>query len=154
MQMQNFEPSLIRTWLFGPGMNASIHEAMARSGADALIVDLEDSTPLAYRAEARRGLAPLFGAWQHMPFVRAVRINGLETEGLEDLGVAMQAARMAFGILVLATQNQQRFGSFGPMALKGLGIASIPGNFTMCVLVKRLSLGFHHSRRIDRLSPC
>ena len=91
MQMQNFEPSLIRTWLFGPGMNASIHEAMARSGADALIVDLEDSTPLAYRAEARRGLAPLFAAWQHMPFVRAVRINGLETEGLEDLGVAMQA---------------------------------------------------------------
>ncbi len=89
--MQNFEPSLIRTWLFGPGMNAKIHKAMAGSGADALIVDLEDSTPLAYRVEARRGLAPLFAAWQHMPFVRAVRINGLETEGLEDLGVAMQA---------------------------------------------------------------
>ena len=39
------DPDLRRTWLFGPGADAHAHEAMRRSGADALIVDLEDFTP-------------------------------------------------------------------------------------------------------------
>ncbi len=39
------DPDLRRTWLFGPGADASVHDAMLASGADALIVDLEDFTP-------------------------------------------------------------------------------------------------------------
>ena len=38
------EPDLRRTWLFGPGADAHAHDAMQRSGADALIVDLEART--------------------------------------------------------------------------------------------------------------
>jgi citrate lyase subunit beta/citryl-CoA lyase len=39
--MPTVEPDLRRTWLFGPGADARAHDAMQRSGADALIVDLE-----------------------------------------------------------------------------------------------------------------
>ena len=39
------DPDLRRTWLFGPGADARMHEAMLASGADALILDLEDFTP-------------------------------------------------------------------------------------------------------------
>ena len=34
---------LRRTWLFGPGADRRAHDAMGASGADALIVDFEDS---------------------------------------------------------------------------------------------------------------
>src|SRR5260370_29252222 len=58
------EPDLRRTWLFGPGADVEAHDAMERSGADALIVDLEDFTPPARRDEARRGLAILLQHWR------------------------------------------------------------------------------------------
>jgi citrate lyase subunit beta/citryl-CoA lyase len=53
------DPDLRRTWLFGPGADAQAHEAMEASGADALIVDLEDFTPPPRRDEARRALGAL-----------------------------------------------------------------------------------------------
>ena len=43
--MAILDPDLRRTWLFGPGADAIAHDAMLASGADALIVDLEDFTP-------------------------------------------------------------------------------------------------------------
>ena len=46
------DPDLRRTWLFGPGADAAVHDAMLASGADALIVDLEDFTPAPRRAAA------------------------------------------------------------------------------------------------------
>jgi citrate lyase subunit beta/citryl-CoA lyase len=47
--MNPIAPDLRRTWLFGPGAEASAHNAMLASGADALIFDLEDFTPLTRR---------------------------------------------------------------------------------------------------------
>lgn len=44
---------LLHTWLFGAGADTAVHAAMAASGADVLIQDLEDFTPPARRAEAR-----------------------------------------------------------------------------------------------------
>jgi citrate lyase subunit beta / citryl-CoA lyase len=54
------DPDLRRTWLFGPGADTSVHEAMLASGADALIIDLDDFTPPTRRPEARAMLA---GSW-------------------------------------------------------------------------------------------
>ena len=82
---------LIRTWLFGPGADAVAHDAMQRSGADALIVDLEDFTPPARRDEARRGLAKLIQRWRDAGRVTAVRINALDDDGPVDLTAAMAA---------------------------------------------------------------
>jgi len=85
------DPDLRRTWLFGPGADARAHQAMAESGADAVIVDLEDFTPESRRDEARRGLAELLANWRQAGLLVAVRINALDTVGPTDLAAAMPA---------------------------------------------------------------
>jgi len=82
-------PDLRRTWLFGPGAGHAAHDAMRRSGADALIVDLEDFTPPVRREEARRGLADLLRGWRDAGPIAAVRINSLDADGPTDLAAAM-----------------------------------------------------------------
>ena len=83
------EPDLRRTWLFGPGADASAHRAMLASDADVLIADLEDFTPPNRRNDARAAIAALIATWRERGKIAAVRINALETEGLTDLAAAM-----------------------------------------------------------------
>lgn len=85
------DPDLRRTWLFGPGANTDVHETMQDSGADVLIVDLEDFTPPSRREEARRGLPGLLSRWRDAGRIVAVRINALEADGPVDLAAAMPA---------------------------------------------------------------
>src|SRR5262249_2096356 len=85
------DPDLRRTWLFGPGADAHAHEAMERSEADVLIIDLEDFTPPARRAEARGRLANLLHRWRAAGRVTAVRINALDADGPTDLAATMPA---------------------------------------------------------------
>lgn len=80
-----------RTWLFGPGTDARAHAAMAESGADVLIVDLEDFTPASRREKARGALPELLRAWRDQGSITAVRINALEDDGPIDLAAAMTA---------------------------------------------------------------
>ena len=84
-------PELRRTWLFGAGADAAVHEAMTHSGADVLIQDLEDFTPPERRAEAR-ALAPgLYQRWRDAGALVCVRINTLESVGHLDLKAVMHA---------------------------------------------------------------
>lgn len=83
------DPDLRRTWLFGPGADAAAHDAMLASGADALIVDLEDFTPPARRAEARALLPRYVQGCRARGLVAAVRINQLDGDGTADLAAAM-----------------------------------------------------------------
>lgn len=85
------DPDLRRTWLFGPGADARAHDAMLASGADALIVDLEDFTPPPRRAEARALLARCVQGCRERGQVSAVRINQLDGDGRDDLAAAMAA---------------------------------------------------------------
>jgi citrate lyase subunit beta/citryl-CoA lyase len=89
--MNSAEPDLRRTWLFGPGADALAHDAMEHSGADALIVDLEDFTPPSRREEARRGLHSLLHRWREAGRIAVVRINALDGDGPSDLAAAMPA---------------------------------------------------------------
>ena len=89
--MPQSDPALRRTWLFGPGADTDAQDAMLRSGADALIVDLEDSTPPARRDEARLRLANLLQRWRDAGRITVVRINALDADGPIDLAAAMQA---------------------------------------------------------------
>jgi citrate lyase subunit beta/citryl-CoA lyase len=84
-------PDLLRTWLFGPGADPAAHTAMLHSGADALILDLEDFTPAPRRGEARALLAGLLQAWRDAGCVTVVRINALDADGPIDLAAAMAA---------------------------------------------------------------
>jgi citrate lyase subunit beta/citryl-CoA lyase len=82
-------PALRRTWLFGPGADSIAHRAMTATGADALIQDLEDFTPPARRQEARALVPGLFRAWRDTDAVICVRINALDTEGIDDLAAVI-----------------------------------------------------------------
>jgi len=84
-------PDLRRTWLFGPGADVAAHGAMLGSGADVLIVDLEDSTPPARRDEARLQLASMIQRCRSVGAMAAVRINALDGDGPADLAAAMSA---------------------------------------------------------------
>jgi len=78
-------PPLRRTWLFGPGADTAAHDAMAASGADVLIQDLEDFTPPERRHEARALAPALFRRWRDAGALVCVRINPLDADGYLDL---------------------------------------------------------------------
>jgi citrate lyase subunit beta/citryl-CoA lyase len=64
---------------------------MLDSGADALILDLEDFTPPSRRDEARDALIPFVRKCRERRLIAAVRINQLEDCGTIDLAAAMKA---------------------------------------------------------------
>ena len=68
-----------------PGADQAAHRAAARSGADVLILELEDFTPPELRPHARALAASAFALWREAGAAAAVRINPLETCGSEDL---------------------------------------------------------------------
>ena len=106
--MTRLDPDLRRTWLFGTAADASVHEAMLRSGADALIADLEDFTPPDRRAEARRLLPASLQRWRERGCVAAVRINHLETDGTADLAAVMPARPDVIAYPMTATAEQMQ----------------------------------------------
>jgi citrate lyase subunit beta/citryl-CoA lyase len=74
-----------RSWLFVPGADPAAHERAARSGADVIILELEDFTPPELRPKARELSRTVFDRWRLAGAVAAVRINPLESCGNEDL---------------------------------------------------------------------
>ena len=72
-----------RTWLFVPGADPAAHQAAARSGADVLVLELEDFTPP--ELVARELSREVFDRWRKAGALAAVRINPLETCGNDDL---------------------------------------------------------------------
>jgi len=75
----------MRTWLLVPGADAAAHAAAARSGADVIILELEDFTPPELRPKARELSRTVLDVWRKAGALAAVRVNPLETCGLEDL---------------------------------------------------------------------
>ena len=72
-----------------PGADDAAHAAAARSGADVVILELEDFTPPQLRPRARQLSGRAFQSWRQAGAVAAVRVNPLETCGGEDLaGIA------------------------------------------------------------------
>jgi len=80
-----------RSWLFVPGADEAAHEAAARSGADVIVLELEDFTPPDLRAKARAMAGEAFKKWRERGAVAAVRVNPLETCGRDDLRIVMLA---------------------------------------------------------------
>jgi len=74
-----------RSWLFVPGADEVAHKAAARSGADVIVLELEDFTPPDLRPKARALSGKAFELWRRAGAIAAVRVNPLETCGREDL---------------------------------------------------------------------
>jgi citrate lyase subunit beta/citryl-CoA lyase len=106
--MSRTYPDLRRTWLFGPGADANAHAAMLASGADALIVDLEDFTPPPRRDEARSLLAALLPRCREVDKLAAVRINALDADGPTDLAAAMAAGPDVIAYPMASSTEQMR----------------------------------------------
>ena len=144
--MNAHAPDLVRTWLFGPGADGAAHDAMLASGADALILDLEDFTPPEKRDTARRLLAGLLPRWTQRGCVTVVRINALEAEGPLDLAAAMPARPDVIAYPMAATAGQMHALDLAIAHWEGvLGIA--PGT-TGILPVCETALGVADVRRI------
>ncbi len=149
--MPLIDPDLRRTWLFGPGADTRAHDAMQRSGADVLIVDLEDFTPPARRDEARRGLASLLQRWREAGRIAVVRINALDADGPTDLAAAMTARPDVVAYPMTTSAEQMRALHAALSHWEGiLGIA--PGS-TGILPVCETALGVVEVRAIASGSP-
>lgn len=84
-------PALRRSWLFVGGDDEQAHVAARSHGADVVIQELEDSTPPQRRAHARSLAKNAYAAWRQAGTLAAVRINPLETDGLDDLASIVPA---------------------------------------------------------------
>jgi len=80
-----------RSWLFVPGADESAHQAAAKSGADVIMLDLEDFTPPGLRPKARALSENALERWRAAGAVAAVRINPLESGGRDDLAGVIAA---------------------------------------------------------------
>jgi len=100
--------SVTRTWLFGPGVDNAVHEAMAESGAEVLIQDLEDFTPQPRRNEARALTAGLFARWRTVGALVCARINSLREDGPLDLSHVVPAKPDFVAYPKAATANDMR----------------------------------------------
>jgi citrate lyase subunit beta/citryl-CoA lyase len=80
-----------RSWLFVPGADEAAHRAAARSGADVVILELEDFTPPELRPKARALSVEALDRWRAAGAVAAVRINPLESCGRDDLAGVLAA---------------------------------------------------------------
>lgn len=81
----------LRSLLFVPGDRPDRMEKALASGADALILDLEDSVALARKAEARAAVVTFLRGGHAIPLV--VRVNPLGSAFINDDVVAITAAR-------------------------------------------------------------
>jgi citrate lyase beta subunit len=79
---------LLRSWLFVGGPDAST-ETARESGADVVILELEDFTPPEARPVARAAAPDLLAAWRAAGAVAAVRVNPLMGDGVADLAAVM-----------------------------------------------------------------
>ncbi len=84
-------PHLRRSWLFTGGADRDTQLRAGASGADVVILELEDFTRPAQRPAARALAAELFPAWRAAGAVAAVRVNPLAGDGMDDLRAVLPA---------------------------------------------------------------
>ena len=99
-------PALRRSWLFLPGADGRALEDAPASGADVLIQELEDFTPPDQRDAARAMAEALYPAWRAAGCLAAVRINPLESGGLDDLPAVMRGRPDVVAMSKVATAAQ------------------------------------------------
>ena len=87
--IKGIEMRLIKTALFAPGINAKVMSKALASKVDAVILDLEDSVPIASKQEARELVASVISeaaktASNHQQPRIMVRTNAIDTGFLPD----------------------------------------------------------------------
>ena len=96
-----------RTFLFVPGNRPERFEKAAHSGADVIVLDLEDSVPATEKASARAAIADAWFKLQSLNVTLVVRMNAFESEaGTEDLAWLAKLPAPA-AVMVPKAESQQ-----------------------------------------------
>ena len=137
-------PVARRSWLFVPGADESAHEAAARSGADVIILELEDFTPPALRPRARALSGAAFARWRKSGASAGVRINPLEAGGVDDLA-GIERPDVLMMSKVATPEEVQRLEAAAPP-----GVELVPNIESAAGLVRTFDIA-RASRRISAL---
>ena len=130
--------SLARSFLFVPANRPERYAKALASGADAVIIDLEDSVPAAEKATARAALAAQGATLAAATIPLLVRINSLASaDGPDDVAMLATLGAVA-GVLVSKAED--------PEALARLANA-LPGSAVLPLVES--ALGLH---RLDALA--
>ncbi len=91
-----------RSILSVPGHRSRMHQKASRSTADVVMLDLEDSVPLASKADARRAVIESLRNLEWRGKICTVRINGVDTAfGFRDLlDVVLQAGQALHAVVL------------------------------------------------------
>lgn len=84
-----------RSWLFIPGHDTDRLDSALASGADAIVIDLEEFTPAASRETACQAFANIADSCRRKGLNPMVRINALDEGGRAELALLMGAAPTA-----------------------------------------------------------
>lgn len=95
-----------RTWLFVPGADPAAHRRAALSGADVVILELEDFTPPELRPRAYALAEAALASWRRAGAAAAVRINPLQSGGDRDLAGVLVARPDLIMMSKVATPGQ------------------------------------------------
>ena len=137
-------PLARRSWLFVSGADPVAHRAAARSGADVIILELEDFTPPPLRPTARALASDAFALWRSAGAFAGVRINPLESGGLDDLaGIARPDVLMMSK--VDSPEQVQRLEAAAPP-----GVDLVPNVETAAGLVRTMDIA-RASKRVSAL---
>lgn len=93
----------MRSWLFVPGNRPEMMEKAARAGADAIILDLEDSVSPQKKAEARKAVAGALATIERTSQVW-VRVNPVTSDHCEQ-DVAVAVAGGADGLVLPKSES-------------------------------------------------
>jgi citrate lyase subunit beta/citryl-CoA lyase len=138
--------SLRRSWLFVPGADEAAHRAAARSGADVIILELEDFTAPELRPKARALAVHALERWRQAGAVPAVRINPLETCGRDDLAGVLAGRPAIILMSKVGTADQVK----ALEAATGGAVELVPNVETAAGLVNTLAIA-KGSKRVAAL---
>lgn len=142
----------IRVALFAPGLNVKVMTKALASDADAVILDLEDSVPLAAKAAARALVAKTIDARTSGGPAIHVRVNGATTEFLaEDLAAVVRPGLDA--ILLPKAETAEEVQQVAATIDRGEAAHKMkPGSVALILMIES-ALGIHRCYDLIKASP-
>lgn len=142
----------IRVALFAPGLNEKVMTKALASDADAVILDLEDSVPLAAKAAARALVAKTIDARTSGGPAIHVRVNGATTKFLaEDLAAVVRPGLDA--ILLPKAETTEEVQQVAATIDRGEAAHKMkPGSVALILMIES-ALGIHRCYDLIKASP-
>ena len=135
-----------RSFLFVPGNRPERFLKAIDSGADAVVIDLEDSVPLQGKAAAREGVCQALSTWPANACV-VVRINSPETTvGMQDVQ-ALTACQGLAGLMVPKCESAATLQAVSQV-LPGLPLLPIIESAAGYLALPAIALAPHVSRLV------